>query len=222
MFPDGFSHGLAGEPLTGLVEHPAALARRCEIALPVPGLSAVATLDPERPVDGADAALADRDRRRDPAVDLGLPRPRLGRELDRRVVAVAALVLVGVGEEDRVVAGDVEVVEAREHVAALADHEDVRTARREVDRAEAAVVGPAHLVAVVAGQPRIPEVETATAAPQPPDVGDLELADPVVIAGRVGPGLVFGRRDDRPRPGFRVGGKREAVSRSRKSGPIAS
>src|SRR5205085_8269294 len=111
--------------------------------------AAVQTLDSQGPVDDRLADLVDRDRARDGARDLRLVDPPERGQLERRRVALAALVLVRVLEEEAVVAREVEVVDAREHVAVSADHQDRRAAGGEVHRLEAAAVRAADAVALV-------------------------------------------------------------------------
>ena len=76
---------------------------------------------------GVLADLLDGDRARDPPRDLRLPDPARRRQLDRRVVALATLVLVRVVEEEAVVAREVEVEQSRVHVAATPDDADFMT-----------------------------------------------------------------------------------------------
>src|SRR5205807_10587233 len=93
----------------GGVEPPGTTGKRDDVFLPVPGSSApVDAFYPQRPVDHVLADLLDRDRRGDPAGDLGLVDPAPGGELDRGV-GLAPLILIRVGEEHVVVAGEVEV-----------------------------------------------------------------------------------------------------------------
>ncbi len=175
-------------------------------------------------MDGSGTRLVDRDRRRDLAGHLRLTLPRLGGQLDRRAVALPALVVVGVGEEDRVVSGDVEVVEPREHVAVGSDDEQVRSRRREVDRGEAAAVGTARLVGLVECQPRVPERQSLPAVAQPPDVGHLAVADRGAVARGVEPAAVLDLRDDGPGPGEDPSGERvpgpEPGRRAPAGGPV--
>src|SRR3546814_3806895 len=93
---------------------------------------------------------------RDRAGNLRLLQPVEGRQLDRRI-ADTALVLVGILEEQAVVAGQIEIVVARVQVAVAVDREDRRTACRQIDAAELAALRTAHLVAVVARQPWVLE-----------------------------------------------------------------
>src|SRR3546814_1607661 len=71
---------------------------------------------------------------RDRAGNLRLLQPVEGRQLDRRI-ADTALVLVGILEEQAVVAGQIEIVVARVQVAVAVDREDRRTACRQIDAA---------------------------------------------------------------------------------------
>src|SRR5439155_25265905 len=121
--PPWVGQPLACERQAGGVEGPALPAGPRDVAFPVAGALAAGALDAQDPVDRAGADLVDGDRRRDRAADLRLTHPLCRRQLDRRAVALAALVLVPVLEEGRVVPGDVEVVEAREEVAAAPDDE---------------------------------------------------------------------------------------------------
>ena len=107
-------------------------------------------------------------------------------------------------------AGQVEVVEAREQVAVGADHEDLRSARRQVHGAEASTQRAAHLVAVIQRQPRVVERQPPATAAQRPDVRDLCGPDRGMVACRIGPALVLEWRDDRPRPGDDVARQRVA------------
>src|SRR3546814_18905403 len=69
-----------------------------------------------------------------------------------------------------------------------------------IDAAELAALRNAHLVAVVARQPWVIETVMLAVVAQRPDMRDLAIADRMQVAGRVGPVLVFGRRDPRPAP----------------------
>src|SRR3546814_2681203 len=96
--------------------------------------------------------------------------------LDRRI-ADTALVLVGILEEQAVVTGQIEIVVARVQVAVAVDREDRRTACRQIDAAELAALRTAHLVAVVARQPRVIETVMLAVVAQRPDMRDLAIAD---------------------------------------------
>src|SRR3546814_17754280 len=93
--------------------------------------------------------------------------------LDRRI-ADTALVLVGILEEQAVVAGQIEIVVARVQVAVAVDREDRRTACRQIDAAELAALRTAHLVAVVARQPWVIETVMLDVVAHGTDRRDLD------------------------------------------------
>src|SRR5947209_15245980 len=110
--------------------------------------------------------------------------PRPGRELNRRI-ALTALILVGVGEEQAVVAGEVEVIDTCVHVPTASDDEHGRATGGHCDRSEPSAPRPAHLVALIVRKPWVQKGQSLPAIVQHPSMRNISSADRMCVAGRI-------------------------------------